>query len=131
MKLQTLQFGDIEFDENIIIKFEDGILGFEDQKRFIMITEDDGIFYWLTSVDEPELVFPLFPLGLINDKYPVVENFEAFGIVNLDKDVNNITLNMKAPIYLNHGDKKGFQKILDKEEFPINYKLFVEEEDKK
>jgi flagellar assembly factor FliW len=37
---------------------------------------------------------------------------------------------MKAPIYLNHGDKIGFQKILDKEEYPINYKLFVQEEDK-
>ncbi len=130
MKLKTLQFGDIEFDDEIIINFKDGILGFESHNKFIMITEDDGIFYWLTSVDEPELVFPLFPMGLINDNYPSVEGFEAFGIVNLDKDPSKITLNMKAPIYLNHGDKKGFQKIMDNEDYPIDYKLFVQEKDK-
>jgi flagellar assembly factor FliW len=32
----------------------------------------------------------------------------------------------KAPIYLNLEENKGFQKILDDEKYPIDYKLFIE-----
>lgn len=126
MKLKTHQFGEIEFDEEIIVEFEGGILGFDEHKKFIVISEEDGIFYWLTSVDEPELVFPLFPMKVISENYPEVTNYEVFGIVKFQKNPGDITLNMKAPIYLNQDSKKGFQKIIDSEEFPIDYKLFIE-----
>lgn len=126
MKLTTHQFGEIEFDEKIIIEFESGILGFDELKKFIVITEEDGIFYWLTSVDEPELVFPLYPMKVISENFPEVTGYEVFGIVKLDKNPGNITLNMKAPIYLSQDAKKGFQKIVDSDEFPIDYKLFIE-----
>ena len=126
MKLKTHQFGEVEFDENIIIEFESGILGFDEHKKFIVISEEDGIFYWLTSVDEPELVFPLFPMKVISENYPEEKDFEVFGIVRMQKNPSDITLNMKAPIYLNQDTKKGFQKVLDSDEFPIDYKLFIE-----
>ena len=126
MKLTTHQFGEVEFDESIIINFDGGILGFDEFKKFIVISEEDGIFCWLTSVDEPEVVFPLFPINALVDNYPQENDFEAYGIVKLEKNPKDITLNMKAPIYLNHGDNKGFQKIIDKDDFPIDYKLFIE-----
>ena len=37
MKLSTLQFGDIEFTDDLLIKFSDGILGFENLKSFVLI----------------------------------------------------------------------------------------------
>lgn len=126
MKLQTNQFGEIEFEESIILEFESGILGFDEHKKFIVISEEDGIFYWLTSVDEPELVFPLFPMKVIAENYPDVKDYEVFGIVRMQKNPSDITLNMKAPIYLNQNLKKGFQRIIDNDEFPIDYKLFIE-----
>lgn len=126
MKLKTHQFGEVEFNEDIIINFEDGILGFEEYTKYIVITEEDGIFYWLTCIDEPALVFPLFPLRLIREDFPQEDRFEAFGIVKLDKKPEDITLNMRAPIYLDQENKEGFQKIIDNESFPIDYKLFVE-----
>ncbi len=125
MKLKTDQFGEVEFQEEKIISFENGILGFEELKRFLLISEDEGIFYWLTSVDQPEIVFPLFPINLLMENYKQNEGYEPFGIVKLDKDPANITINLKAPIYINHEDKNGFQKIIDSEAYPVDYQLFV------
>lgn len=126
MKIKTVQFGEVEFDNEKVIKFKDGILGFEKFKKFILISEENGIFYWLTSIDEPEIVFPLFPVKLLFDDYPEREGFEGFGIVRLDKKPQNITVNLKAPVYLNQEKKAGYQKILDSEKFPVDYQLFVE-----
>ncbi len=126
MKIKTLQFGEVEYNDDIVINFEDGILGFENFTKYLLITEENGLFYWLTAIDEPEIVFPLFPIGTLQDDYPEKESLEPFGIVRLSKDPSEITINLKAPIYLDQEKKTGFQKILDTEKYPVDYKLFVE-----
>jgi flagellar assembly factor FliW len=129
MKLVTDQFGEVEFEENIIIKFDDGIFGFEELKNFLVINEKEGLFYWLTSVEKPEIVFPLFPVALLNESFETKEDWQPFGIVKLDKHPENITVNLKAPVYINHDIKKGYQKIIDTEKYPVDYPLFVKNED--
>lgn len=126
MKLQTQQFGEIEFDDDILIKFNEGILGFETFKKYVLITEENGLFFWLTSIDEPEIVFPLFPINTLQEDYPQDERYEVFGIVKLSKHPSEISINLKAPIYLDQGEKTGYQKILDTDKYPVDYKLFVE-----
>lgn len=126
MKLHTQQFGEFEFEDDIIVKFDEGILGFEDFKKYVLITEENGIFFWLTSIDEPEIVFPLFPINTLLEDYPQDNSYEVFGIVKLSKEPSEISINLKAPIYLDHGSKSGYQKILDTDKYSIDYKLFVE-----
>ncbi len=125
MKINTNQFGEIEFDEKMIIHFESGIIGFEEMKKFLFITSGDELFYWLTSVDQPEVVFPLIALSALMDDYPKIENYESFGVVKLDKNPVNTTVNLKAPIFINQLNKKGLQKIEDNESYPIDYNLFI------
>lgn len=126
MKISTKQFGEIEVDEKLIINFKDGILGFEELKKYVLLTEENGIFFWLTSLEEPEIVFPLFPLRVLDGDYPQEKEFEAFGIVKLDKEPSKININLKAPVYISQENKSGFQKVIDSEKFPIDYLLFVE-----
>ncbi len=121
MKIRTHQFGEIEFEPNIIIKFNTGIFGFENLKDFLLIKVDDEIFYWLNSIEEPDIVFPLIGLRLIDDSFPQEESSEAFGIVTMNPDFQKITVNMKAPVYINQTSKSGFQKILDTEKYPLKY----------
>ena len=125
MKITTNQFGELDFDENIVINFKEGLLGFEELKKFILISEENGIFYWLNSVEEPEIVFPLFPMRLLENGFSE-EAGEPFGIVRLDKNPSDITINLKAPIYIDQDNKNGFQKIIDNDDYQIDYKLFVE-----
>ncbi|HRI46060.1 MAG: flagellar assembly protein FliW [Ignavibacteriaceae bacterium] len=126
MKITTVQFGEIEFDEDMIVHFENGLIGFEELKKFVFIKNDDDLFYWLNSVEKPEIAFPLIGTRIIDEDYPTVENNEAFGVITLNKDPLNITINLKVPVYINQDSKTGFQKILDTDKYPLRYKLFVE-----
>ncbi|MEG8945564.1 flagellar assembly protein FliW [Rosettibacter firmus] len=126
MKIITKQFGEIEFPDDLVIKFENGLIGFEELKKFVFIKPEDTIFYWLNSIEKPEIAFPLFGLRLIDEDYPQEENHEAFGIVILNPDPLKITINLKAPVYINQDEKTGFQKILDSEKYSLYYNLFTE-----
>ena len=127
MKINTRQFGEIEFSPELMINFSTGIFGFENLKNYLLIKVDDDFFYWLNSVEEPEIAFPLVGVRVIDDKYPLENEHEAFGIVTTNPDILNISINLKAPVYINQTNKTGFQKILDSEKYPVNYNLFKEE----
>ncbi len=126
MKIKTHNFGEVEFNEDIIINFNSGILGFEQLKKYLLIKADDQFFYWLNSIEDPQIAFPLFGIRIIDDTYPEEKNHEAFGIVNLNSDVLKITVNLKAPVYIDQNTKTGYQKILDTDKYPVNFNLFKE-----
>ncbi|MCP5064793.1 MAG: flagellar assembly protein FliW [Ignavibacteriae bacterium] len=125
MKIQNEQFGEINFEEDSVIKFEDGLLGFEELKEFLLISEEEGLFLWLTSIDEPEIIFPIFSINVLQEKFETAESYEPFGIVKLDKDPENVTINLKAPVFINQVEKKGYQKLIDNEANVVDYPLFA------
>lgn len=127
MKIKTHQFGEIEFNEDLIIYFAEGLFGFEHLHKFLLIKTDDELFYWLNSVEQPEIAFSLIGIRIIDEKYPMIGNNEAFGIVIMSKNPSDIKVNLKAPVYIDQDTKSGFQKIIDSEKYPIDYNLFVEE----
>ena len=58
MKIFTSRFGDIEIEEDRVISFPEGILGFEDLKKYAVIDmEEDNPLMWLQSIEEPALAF--------------------------------------------------------------------------
>lgn len=126
MKIQTYQFGEIEFTDDKVITFNSGLFGFEDLKKYLLIKPDDSLFYWLHSIENPSIAFPMFSVRLIKEQYPEEDNHEAFGIVIMNQDPLKITINLKAPVYINQDVKSGFQKIIDSDEYPVYYNLFTE-----
>jgi hypothetical protein len=80
----------------------------------------------LNSIDEPEMAFPLFGIRVLDESYPLTDQAEPFGIVTLNSDPAKVTINLKAPVYINQDEKIGEQKILDNEEYFVDYNLFVE-----
>ncbi len=126
MKLNTYQYGEVEFTDENVINFKEGLLGFEDLKNYLLIKPDDNLFYWLTSIDDPGIAFPLFGARVVDDTFPQEENYEAFGIVILNPDPLKITINLKAPVYICQDKREGFQKIIDTEKYPVHYNLFTE-----
>ena len=58
MRISTTRFGDLEIDESQVFEFPMGLLGFADQKKYIIVDHsDDSPFKWLQCVTEPELVY--------------------------------------------------------------------------
>ena len=58
MDIQSTRFGTLSVDDERIIEFPSGLLGFPEHKRFALIqTGEENYFFWLQSVDEPNLAF--------------------------------------------------------------------------
>ncbi len=105
--ITSSNFGELEIQPETIFFFENGILGFDELKNFVLVTEEETEpFKWLLSVDEPEIVFPILSPWHIIENYNPGKNFNIdsqifFSIVTLDDGQGNITVNLKAPILLN------------------------------
>ncbi len=126
MELKTIQFGTIEYkDENVLV-FEKGLYGFEELQKFLLIKREEDLFFYLNSIEEPEIVFPLIGIRIIDDTYPQEDDYEAFGIVKFNKDPKKITVNLKAPVYISQGKKSGYQTIIEDEKYPVEFPLFKE-----
>ncbi len=125
MKISTIQFGEIDFDEKSIIHFKSGLFGFEELKKFLLLKTEDELFFWLNSIEQPEIAFPIIGLRLIDENFPSSENEEAFGIVTLNKDPLEITVNLKAPVFINQDTRSGYQKIIEEDTYPVDYYLFT------
>ena len=127
MKISNAQFGTMEYEEDQIIRFEGGLAGFENYKNFLMVQLDFVLFYWLVSIDEPEVVFPLVPVNSFMENYHAEIGTIPFGLVTFNSDPTKITVNLRAPLYINNDKKTGYQKLLER--FKTNYPLFVKTEE--
>jgi flagellar assembly factor FliW len=58
MQIQTSRFGSMSVDDDRIMTFPNGMLGFPSFNRFALIRAgQENYFFWLQSVDEPGLAF--------------------------------------------------------------------------
>ena len=58
MEIETTRFGRLDVDDERIINFGRGLLGFPDHTRYALIqTGTENYFFWLQCVDEPSLAF--------------------------------------------------------------------------
>lgn len=142
MKLETRHFGTIEIDEKKILDFPEGLPGFENVKKFILLgkLEEESPFQWLQSVDSPELAFVVIDPRLIKPDYIVdVDDNEAeilevkdtnnvlvYSIVVVPEDITAMTANLKAPVLINTENNKGKQMINRNDEYPLKYYIIEE-----
>jgi len=127
INIRTLHFGDIEIPATNVLEFEFGILGFEDLKRFVIISEEETEpFKWLLAIDEPNIGFPIVDPWLLDGNYNPGRTYKIdeealFSIVTLGKADQNMTANLKAPIVINIKENKGKQIILPNDKYSPTY----------
>ena len=142
MKANTRLFGEVDIPEEKIITFDQGVLGFEECKKFTIIydtsKETDSTISWLQCMDEPELAFPMIsPFYVMEDYNPIVEtewleplgemtaeNIVIFVFLNIKSDVTRLTANLKAPIIINPDTLKGIQLIVENTDYGIKYNIY-------
>ncbi|WP_058485991.1 flagellar assembly protein FliW [Defluviitalea phaphyphila] len=143
MRLKTKNFGEIEINEEKIITFEDGIPGFENYKKYLLITDKEdkeSPFCWLQSVEDGDLAFALInPYSFCPDYSPNIEekqikklgeikegSYIIYSIVVIPEDIKSMTANLKAPIIINIETKKAMQVICENEEYKIKHSVYDE-----
>ncbi|MBV4416564.1 flagellar assembly protein FliW [Clostridium tyrobutyricum] len=139
MELKTKYHGILNYEEKDIMTFKKGIPGFDNLKKFILVpAEENSLFGILQSIEDTDIGI------VVVSPFNVCENYEfdidddkmsklnikdnkdvlVLNTVTLNSKLENITINLKAPIVINTNDNIGEQLILDNVDYPIKYPLF-------
>ncbi len=138
MEIMTRDFGKVDIDEDKIIEFPEGIPGFKEENEFVLLPlEKDSLFVIMQSVNNPDLAFiTIEPKSIIKDYEFVIsekteelleisgiEDIILLNIVNIKDQVEDMTMNLAAPLVININANLGKQVILDDKNYPVKFKL--------
>lgn len=125
MNVKTSRFGMVEVDDRRIITFPAGLLGFSSYKRYVLLQpDDDAVFFWLQSVDSPELAFVVTDPALWVKEFQVPirrEQMEELNLTKLDgaqvlvivnKYDSSLTANLQGPLVVNTATCQAVQLVL-------------------
>ncbi len=138
MEINSKLLGKIEYAEESVIKFDEGIIGITDKKEFIFIEKEDFLpFNYLQSTEDPDfsliVINPFFvdkeyDYNISNDDLKSLNvkddsDFFIVSIVVFSNNIENITVNLRAPIIINIKTKAAKQVLLLNDNYDIEEPL--------
>ncbi len=153
MEIDSKLLGKLTYSDDSIIRFDEGLIGITEKREFIFIEKEDFLpFNYLQSIDDPEfcliVINPFFveknyqfkiakddlkQLGIQDDS-----DFFLLSIVVFANKIENITVNLRAPIVININTKQARQVLLLNDKYDIeepliktgSFKAMLEQEQK-
>jgi len=138
LKIPTSRFGTIEIPEDQVIYVPSGLIGFPNQKRYVLREYKKGSpFIWFQAVDEGELAFVLIDPLLCKPDYEFqvnsedrktleftdsCERLQTLVIVNITPgEPMEVTANLLGPVVMNTKKKLAKQVILHQSSYSTRY----------
>ncbi len=129
ISFDTTRFGRLEVGKDKVIHFPEGLIGFPDIKRLILMDYKDTFLKWLQSVDDPDIAFIVVPVAEFFPEFTPkidkslkdflkIENKDdlaVFAILRVDGEI--VTANMQGPLIINSMNKIGAQVLNDDPNF--------------
>ena len=128
MTITTSRFGEVEVDKKLALHFPEGLLGFTENKDFIILEhKPNSPFCWLQSLTSPELAFVVTNPFLIKEDYLEALSSEEKHHFNIKNDENSVifaivtvpqngagktTVNLMGPLVIDTKSRIGKQVIL-------------------
>ena len=142
LKVNTSRFGEIEVNENNVVKFENGIPAFEGENEFVILPYDqESPYYFMQSLRSPDLAFLLTNPFLFFPDYTFEiddetlaeleiknqENVEYFSMITIPNgSIRYMTANLLAPVVINTDNMRAKQVVLEKSNYTTKHRLFPE-----
>ncbi|MCH5280873.1 MAG: flagellar assembly protein FliW [Lachnospiraceae bacterium] len=142
MEAKTRLFGDINIDDNKVIHFVNGLVGFPQLRDFALIFDGDnnngeGV-QWLQSMQDGNFAIPVInPLHILEDYNPIVEDellnplgeFEPDDMlvlvtITVPEDLTKMTVNLKGPIVINAKNCMACQVVAEDEELQVKFPVY-------
>lgn len=139
-RFKSDRLGTVEYEDDQVLEFEEGILGFPDLHEYVLIDHEKGPFIWLQSLEDPGLAFvlvdpwPFFPEyspDIADEDVEMLElvepyNFSVFCVVNVPPAPAEITVNLMGPIVVNLNTRKARQVVVMNTDYTTREKLLKE-----
>ncbi|MCK6532613.1 MAG: flagellar assembly protein FliW [Polyangiaceae bacterium] len=137
------RFGTIDANPDDIIEFPSGIIGFPNERQFILVRHgrSDAVA-WLQSTQTAALAFPVVSAHGFRGTYPDVPVEEVASANGIGSSVEELavmavlsappsgpaTVNLMAPILVNAAERKGVQVFLEGTRFSTRELYFLPRE---
>ena len=141
MKIKTTRFGEIEIPDKDLITMPQGIIGFQELKRYVILDhEKDSPFKWLQSIDDGSIAFVLINPLTFKPDYEVevseseIKELELESeedavisvIVTIPSNPKNMTANLKGPLIFNLKNRRGKQIVLMDQKYTTRHNIMEE-----
>jgi flagellar assembly factor FliW len=128
MKFTNRQFGELEYDDDHVVMFPGGLIGFEGNRKFLIVDDEDSEpFRWLVSLEDANLSFPMLDPALLLPGYAIDAatggGKTVFVIASLRPGVDGSTVNLRSPLVIDNATRTARQMILDDEGLPLQFPL--------
>ncbi len=144
MKFETSRFGALDISEKDIIKFPEGLYGFEKETEFTLLPFNPNVespMEWMQSlksshlafvVTDPYLYLPDYKLKLSEEDKNRVElagddPFLTRAIVTIPENYSEMTANLIAPLIINKDKGVAKQFVLTNMDYDTRHYLLPEE----
>ena len=142
MQINTKRFGLIEIEDEKIITFENGIIGFPELKHFTMIHDveegKEAVIRFLQSIEEPGFAIPVInPLVVKDDYNPEVndellasagnlteDNTLVLVTITIPSDLTKMSVNLQGPFVINVDERKACQIIVEGGQYPVKFPIY-------
>ena len=126
--IERLGLKNVAVDPETLFSFPAGVAGFEECKRFKLFHEEGkNTVFWLQSVDDASVMFPVVSPEALDIEYQIELGDEDCALIDLkdsddvavvvivyrnETESGKIAANTRSPVILNLKSRKGMQKIL-------------------
>jgi flagellar assembly factor FliW len=140
-EISTTRFGKVSYQEDYLIRFRDGIIGFPDLKQYVLIESPQmPLVLWLQSTEDASVAFPLVEPEILGkgfsfhmnqaDEYMISikadSKLKTFLIMTIPQDVEQMTVNFRAPVIMNISESTGGQIILQDKSLSLRQAIYTE-----
>ncbi len=141
MKVKTTRFGELEVNPSDIITFSEGLLGFENLKKYFVVDPGDStLILWLQSTEDEKVAFPiiepkifkpdyiakLLPADLNGLELDSLQTARLYSILTIPAAVTEMSANLKAPVVVNSTKKVGKQIVLQDSKLSVKHEMYKE-----
>jgi len=133
--IDSSRFGSLDIAAADVIEFPNGLIGLGGTRYALVAGSEDGTFFWLHSIDDPELALPVAnPWQFFSDYAVELSDEDSAPItaepadvavwvtVRAGAELSDFYANLRAPILVAEG--KGHQVINEAPEAPVRAQLF-------
>lgn len=141
--IETPQLGTVDYSEEAIVEFPEGLPAFENQTRFVLVERSETApILFLQSLDNAELCFLTVPVEAIQPNYELTSPMEDLRDLGIDASTRNEdvlclailtarpdrmpTANLMAPVVIHRHTRRARQVIQTGSEYSFEHPLGAE-----